>query len=114
MTVAIGLLVVLTLPTWPDRASFLSNEDRDTLQLALTKDTNLAAMDRLDRKALQRCLLDWKTWVMVVIFFGTSSTTYSINIFGYVFSEHCFLLSGSYEVLRPIAKAERVVNMTCD
>lgn len=63
VTVAIGLFGLFTIPNWPDKATFLTNEERNLLQTRVSEGTSQASMDRLDAKAVKRSLRDWKIWL---------------------------------------------------
>ena len=63
VTVGIGLLCFFTIPNWPERAAFLSEEDQKLLKRRLVEETSQARMDRLDANAIKRSLKDWKIWL---------------------------------------------------
>ena len=63
ISVAIGLFCLFTIPDWPDRATFLKDEDRKLLKTRIFEGASQARMDRLDSKAVRRSLKDWKIWL---------------------------------------------------
>ena len=63
ISVAIGLFCLFTVPDWPDKVTFLNEEDRQFLKTRLFEGASEAKMDRLDAKAIKRSLSDWKIWL---------------------------------------------------
>lgn len=62
-TVLLGILAFFIIPDWPENATFLPPDQRKVLLARLSEDAGPAVMDRLDRKALKRCFLDWKIYL---------------------------------------------------
>jgi hypothetical protein len=68
---------------WPEKASFLNDDERKLIRHLIAKDCDkLARMDTLNADSIKRCLFDWKIWINVVIYAFTVCVTYSINLFG--------------------------------
>ena len=63
ITVAIGLISFFIVPDWPEKATFLNDEERKILKERVLDGSSQARMDHLDAKAIKRSLGDWKIWV---------------------------------------------------
>ena len=63
ISVAIGLYCLFTVPNWPDKATFLNDDERLLLKTRIFEGASQARMDRLDAKAIKRSLSDWKIWL---------------------------------------------------
>ena len=63
ISIGLGLICFFTVPSWPSTASFLTEEDRVLLRQRLDDGADVAKMDRMDAKAIKRCLTDWKIWL---------------------------------------------------
>ena len=64
ISVAIGLFCLFTVPDWPDKATFLNDDERQLLRIRIFEGASQARMDRLDAKAIKRSLKDWEIWLM--------------------------------------------------
>lgn len=63
ISVVIGIFCLFTVPDWPDNATFLNDDERLLLKTRIFEGASQARMDRLDAKAIKRCLKDWKIWL---------------------------------------------------
>ncbi len=65
VTIVISVAARFIIADWPDDARFLSSEEKTRLLKRLEGDAHrgVAKMDRFDRPALKRIVLDWKVWV---------------------------------------------------
>ena len=63
ITVAISLYCLFTVPDWPNKATFLNDEERKLLKTRIFEHASQARMDHLNAKAIKRSLRDWKIWL---------------------------------------------------
>lgn len=76
-TVAIGLTVIFILPDSPERASWLTPEEKRFLRARLEQDSGTAegrveTLDHFKVKYLVAALKEWKIWFTVFIFWGNT------------------------------------------
>lgn len=76
-TVFIGFTVLWLLPDSPERASWLTPEEKKFLRARLEKDSGTKAgrvetLDHFKLKYLTAALTDWKIWFTVLIFWGNT------------------------------------------
>ncbi|KAH8802594.1 major facilitator superfamily domain-containing protein [Xylogone sp. PMI_703] len=83
-----GLItIVLTLAcwpfmnNWPATARWLKPNEKAVLEERIRKDGIIGRMDVLDRKAIIRCLTDWKIYLSAFIIVGVISSVYSCTLF---------------------------------
>lgn len=69
------------MPDWPETANFLTPDERVVIATRIRKEGITARMDRADRKALMRCLKDWKIWICALVYIGTTNAAYGIDLF---------------------------------
>ena len=62
-TVVIAVIARIFIVDWPEKAKFLTTEERQLLLRRLSEDGAEARMDRLDKKARKRVFGDWKIYV---------------------------------------------------
>jgi MFS family permease len=77
VTVLTGLFIPWLLPDSPERAKWLSTEDKRFLRHRLeqdsgTKEGRVETLDHFQIKHLVSALLDWKLWFTVFIFWGNT------------------------------------------
>jgi hypothetical protein len=70
VTVVLGLLAKFWIVDWPEKASFLNEQERALLVARLTAETGDAKMDRMDKRAVKRILKDPKVWLGTAAYFG--------------------------------------------
>lgn len=63
ISVGIGLLSLFIIPDWPEKATFLNEEERRILKQRVSEGSSQARMDHLDARAMKRSFGDWKVWV---------------------------------------------------
>ena len=63
ISVVIGLYCLFSVPNWPEKATFLNDDERLLLKTRIFEGASQARMDRLDAKAIKRSLSDWKIWL---------------------------------------------------
>lgn len=63
ISVAIGLYCLVAIPNWPDKATFLADEDRKLVKTRVFEGASQARMDHLNASAVKRSSRDWKIWL---------------------------------------------------
>lgn len=63
ITIGVTLLCWAFVPNWPSTAKWLTTSERETLQHRIRQDGIVGRMDKLDQKAVIRCIRDWKVYV---------------------------------------------------
>jgi hypothetical protein len=63
VTIVISVAARFIIADWPDDARFELGRENKTTQETEGDATEVAKMDRSDRPALKRIVLDWKVWV---------------------------------------------------
>ncbi|WEW55773.1 hypothetical protein PRK78_001206 [Emydomyces testavorans] len=86
VTVVVAVASKFIIPDWPETAKFLNEDERRLLIARLAADNKGATMDRLDKKAIKRCLKDVKlylggSWVRILMYFGIVNTGYATSFF---------------------------------
>lgn len=76
-TVIIGVFIPLLLPDSPDRAKFLSEDEKAFIKLRLQHDSGttsgtVATNEKFQWKFLRGALLDWKIYLAVFMYWGNS------------------------------------------
>lgn len=69
LTVIVGMIAKFWVVDWPQTTKFLSVEEKALLERKLAADSggaSSARMDRLDKRAWRRILLDWKIHVGIL------------------------------------------------
>lgn len=81
VTVALGGVTKFWVTDWPETAKFLNEEERALLLARLRADTGDARMDRLDKRATRRILLDPKIYLGTFAYMGVVNTGYAGSFF---------------------------------
>ncbi|TKA77407.1 hypothetical protein B0A49_03489, partial [Cryomyces minteri] len=81
VTAVVAIACKWLVVDWPATATWLTDADRALITRRIARDAGTCRIDRLNAKALRRCLLDWKVWVTTIVYIGTCNSTYSINLF---------------------------------
>ena len=63
LTVVVTLMCWPFMSNWPATAKWLSPNEKAILTERIRQDGNIGRMDVLDRKAIIRCLTDWKAYL---------------------------------------------------
>ena len=63
ITAVVSLLCMFSVVGWPEDAKWLNDNERAIIKARIAEQAGDYRMDRLDSKALKRCLLDWKVWL---------------------------------------------------
>lgn len=81
ITIAVTLVCWPFVCNWPATAKWLKPEEKDALQHRIRNEGIIGRMDTLDRKAIVRCITDWKVYVSGLIIICNISSVYSCSLF---------------------------------
>lgn len=84
LTVAVGLAIPFILPDSPERASWLTVEEKKFLRHRLeqdsgTKEGRVETLDHFKFKFLWAALSDWKIWFTIFIYWGNTYVLYHLD-----------------------------------
>ncbi|KAJ3993883.1 MFS general substrate transporter [Lentinula boryana] len=81
-TVIAGALSFFIIQDFPDTAKFLSEAERTVVVRRLQGDDQFsAAGEKLRMKYIIKSILDWKTWVGMVVYVGADMPLYAFSLF---------------------------------
>ena len=80
LTIAVGILAKWWIPDWPEKAKFLTEEEKGRLITRLADDSGDAKMDHLDRSAWRRISSDWKIYLGTLAYFGIVNNGYAGSV----------------------------------
>lgn len=80
VTVVIGVASKWMVVDWPEKANFLTGEERALLVARLAADMGDAQMNQLDMRAAKRIFSDWKIYCGIVMYFGVVNTGYATSV----------------------------------
>ncbi|KII85929.1 hypothetical protein PLICRDRAFT_301846 [Plicaturopsis crispa FD-325 SS-3] len=81
-TVLAGIASFWVIVDFPDTAKFLSEPERTVIIRRLQSDDQFsAAGEQLKMKYIWKSLLDWKTWVGMIIYVGCDAPLYAFSLF---------------------------------
>ena len=80
-TTVIAACCWFLVPDWPEKATFLNDEERRLLVARLSMDVGDAKMNRLDKPAVKRIFGDWKMYCAILIYMGIVNTGYATSFF---------------------------------
>lgn len=72
LTMFLAAVCKVFVVDWPEKARFLTDEERVILRKRLLANEGFAKMDRLDKRAAKRIWTDWKIYCCTLMYFGTS------------------------------------------
>ncbi|KAF7790035.1 hypothetical protein EIP86_000984 [Pleurotus ostreatoroseus] len=82
ITVVAGFASFWIIQDFPDTAKFLSEEERTFVIRRLQQDDQFsAAGEHLRMKYIWQSLLDWKTWIGMLLYMGTDGPLYAFSLF---------------------------------
>lgn len=81
MTVVIGILAVLTIVDFPDRATFLTEEQRNIVQTRIQRDRNDANVDEFTWAKMGKYACDFKVWLFAIFFMASTMSSYALAYF---------------------------------
>lgn len=62
-TVVLAVIAKFLIPDWPERANFLTSDERAIVIRRVDEDMAGARMNNLDVRSMRRIFLDWKIWI---------------------------------------------------
>lgn len=81
-TFVIGVLSIWLCEDFPDTAKFLNEEERTFILQRLQADQKYsAAGEKFSMNSLWKAIVDWKTWVGMMIYAGVDGPLYAFSIF---------------------------------
>ncbi|KAF9553035.1 MFS general substrate transporter [Agrocybe pediades] len=81
ITVAFGIVAWFFLPSFPDENTFLTKEETGIVLRRIEKDRGDALPDEMSRDKLIHHLLDWKIWVIGLMYMCATLPAYAISFF---------------------------------
>ncbi|KUJ10459.1 major facilitator superfamily transporter [Mollisia scopiformis] len=79
LTFLVALFCPLAISDYPDKAKFLTEEERVEVKRRLTADTSFS--DDFDWRYVKQALTDWKIYANMVLTIGLFTAVYSISLF---------------------------------
>lgn len=79
-TIVIGAASKFFTADWPEKAKFLTDEERRLLVTKLAVNDGVARMDHLDKLAARRVFGDWKIYCGVLMYLGIVNTGYAGSV----------------------------------
>ncbi|OJJ54927.1 hypothetical protein ASPSYDRAFT_158769 [Aspergillus sydowii CBS 593.65] len=80
-TTIIAIIAKFFIVDWPDKARFLDDAERAILHARLRNDQGGYRMDRLDKTAVRRILMDGKIYLGTIMYLGVLNTGYAASFF---------------------------------
>ncbi|KAF9073199.1 MFS general substrate transporter [Rhodocollybia butyracea] len=81
-TVLAGVLSFFIIQDFPDTAKFLSEAERTVVVRRLQEDDQFsAAGEQLKMKYIYKSILDWKTWIGMMVYVGADMPLYAFSLF---------------------------------
>ncbi|KAI0954507.1 hypothetical protein AcW1_006382 [Taiwanofungus camphoratus] len=82
VTVIAGALSFFIIQDFPDNAKFLTEAERTVVVRRLQSDDQFsAAGEKLKMRYIWKSLLDWKTWLTMLLYMGTDGPLYAFALF---------------------------------
>lgn len=81
ITVIVGIIAFFTIVDFPDKASFLTSEQKELVRTRIQRDRGDAEHDPLTLGKVGKYALDLKIWLYAVMFCGTTVASYSLAYF---------------------------------
>lgn len=81
ITIVVTCVCLPFMTNWPASAKWLKSSERAVLEARIRNDGIVGRMDILDKKAIIRCLTDWKIYLSACIIAGNIASVYSITLF---------------------------------
>lgn len=81
LTIAIGLGAILLIVDFPDKASFLSEEQRLMVTTRIERDRRDAVYDKLTVAKVLKHLTDWRIWMFGLFFCAAAMVIYALAYF---------------------------------
>lgn len=81
LTIVIAFVGYAFIVDFPDKASFLTEEEKRIVLLRIQRDRADAKPDPLNMQKIGQYLLMWKPWAFALMFMSTTTATYSLAYF---------------------------------
>ncbi|KAL1411934.1 hypothetical protein Q8F55_002923 [Vanrija albida] len=81
ITVAVGVVAVLFLVDFPDRATFLNEEQKDFIHTRINRDRGDAVADNMTLHKFAQYMMDLKLWIFAFMFCTSAMGMYSLAYF---------------------------------
>ncbi|KLT43192.1 MFS general substrate transporter [Cutaneotrichosporon oleaginosum] len=81
LTIVVGLLGILFIVDFPDKATFLSDEQRQLVHTRIQRDRGDATPDPVTLAKVIRYLCDFRIWVYGLMFMSSTMSSYSLAYF---------------------------------
>lgn len=81
MTIFIGILAVILIVDFPDKATFLNHEEREMVLTRIQRDRNDAVYDHLTFGKVMRHLTDFRIWLFGLFFCSAAVCIYALAYF---------------------------------
>ncbi|KAJ5985803.1 hypothetical protein N7522_012999 [Penicillium canescens] len=81
VTVVAAIVAKFLIVDWPEKASFLNEQERALLLQRLSEDHGEAQMNRFDKPAIKRTFSDIKLYLGPIMYFGIVNTGYASSFF---------------------------------
>ncbi|KAF5314860.1 hypothetical protein D9619_007081 [Psilocybe cf. subviscida] len=81
LTVAISLLAYFIVPTWSQKANFLTEAEKKRLFERLNADSDAALIESFQWKYVRQALTDHLVWGYALLFHGFAFVLYSLSLF---------------------------------
>jgi len=81
VTVVVGAAGKFLIVDWPEKAKFLSEEEKRLLIARLSADVGDAKMNTLNKRSVYRIFSDWKMYLGTLMYFGVINTGYATSFF---------------------------------
>jgi hypothetical protein len=82
MTVIVGVLSYWMVHDFPDRATFLSDDDRRRVIRRLKVDKQASAHhETFEMKYFWASVKDWKTYAFAIVYMGADGSLYAFSLF---------------------------------
>ncbi|KAK4556377.1 hypothetical protein LTR86_006521 [Recurvomyces mirabilis] len=80
-TAVVALCGKFFIVDWPEKAKFLTDDEKTLLIARLSADVADAKMNQLDKPAVRRIFTDWKMYVGTLMYLGIVNTGYATSFF---------------------------------
>jgi hypothetical protein len=82
MTVIVGVLSYWMVHDFPDRATFLNEDDRRRVIRRLKEDKQASAHhENFEMKFFWASVKDWKTYAFAIVYMGADGSLYAFSLF---------------------------------
>lgn len=82
ITILVGIVAYFALVDFPDRATFLTDEQKQLIRIRIDRDRGDAEHDPVTLRKIAVYCLDWKIWIFALLFCSSTVAAYSLAYFG--------------------------------